>query len=84
MAEVIVYTKNWCPFCDRAKDLLKRLGQSYKEINVEDEEDGFDKLKAKTGMMTVPQIFINEELIGGFQELSGLQASGELSKLLES
>ena len=82
MAEIKMYTKTWCPFCVRAKNLLEGKNQTVKEINVEHMDGGFEKLKAQTGMRTVPQIFINDKLVGGYQELAALDASGELDKLL--
>ncbi|MCB0394982.1 MAG: glutaredoxin 3 [Bdellovibrionales bacterium] len=84
MAEVKIYSKDYCPYCDRAKNLLKQKGQGYEEINLENDPEGFEKLKSQTGMRTVPQIFINGKLVGGFQELSALNASGELDRLLGS
>lgn len=82
MAKVKIYTKDWCPFCDRAKNLLKTKGQSYEEINLEQNPSLYESLKAQTGMRTVPQIFINDKFVGGFQELSQLNAKGDLDKWL--
>jgi glutaredoxin 3 len=83
MAKVLIYTKNYCPYCDRAKALFNNKNVSYDEINVEDKPDTYSELKKKTGMMTVPQIFINDELIGGYTELAALDKKGGLDPLLK-
>ena len=67
---VTVYSKNNCPFCDRAKQLLENKGVSYTEINIEHDTDSRQMLLDK-GLRSVPQIFHGYELIeGGFQGLS--------------
>ena len=66
--KVTVYTTDYCPFCTAAKDFLKRRNIPFEEIDVSDYAKKA-ALKARTGMRTVPQIFIGDELIGGFQEL---------------
>ncbi|MEK7357059.1 MAG: glutaredoxin 3 [Bdellovibrionota bacterium] len=78
-----MYTKGYCPFCDRAKDLFKRKGVSYEEISLDDKPDAFTALKMKTGMMTVPQIFIGDQLVGGYQELSALERESKLAAMLK-
>ena len=84
MAKVVVYSKDYCPYCDRAKSLLKSKGVSFEEINLEGQMEKFVELKQKTGMMTVPQIFINDQLVGGYTELAELESKGELDTLLKS
>ena len=81
MAKVVIYSKQVCPFCVRAKKLLELKGVSFEEIMVDQSPELFVELKEKTGMMTVPQIFINDQLIGGFTELSALNSQGELDSL---
>lgn len=83
MPKVTIYTKDYCPFCDRAKDLLKRKGVSYDEIQLDDKPEEFTALKNKTGMMTVPQIFIGDQLVGGYQELSALERESKLDGMLK-
>lgn len=78
---ILIYTKKPCPYCENAKTLLKNKGISFKEVFMQD-PDEMIALKKKTGWMTFPQIFINDELIGGFDDLSKLDKSGELDKLL--
>ena len=82
MAQIRVYTTEYCPFCDMAKRFLNHQGLTFEEIDVSDEDEKA-KLKAKTGWRTVPQIFIDEELIGGYQEMMDLHSSGELSRKLD-
>lgn len=82
MANVIVYTKDYCPYCDRAKALLEQKGQAYREIKLSTSSDEFIELAQKTGMRTVPQIFINDEFIGGYTELAALDRAGGLDPKL--
>lgn len=82
MAKVVVYSKEYCPFCVRAKSLLEGKGVAFEEIMVDSDPQLFADLKAKSGMMTVPQIFINDNLVGGFTELAELESKGELDPLL--
>lgn len=83
MAKVKVYTTSYCPFCDAAKRLLNNRAIPFEEIDVNDHAER-DALKQRTGWRTVPQIFIEEELIGGYQELAALDASGELTQRLKA
>lgn len=83
MAKVVIYSKTYCPFCVRAKRLFDGKGVSYEEIMVDQDPDMFIKLKQKTGMMTVPQIFVDDQLIGGFTELAALDQKGGLDPLLK-
>jgi glutaredoxin 3 len=65
-----------------AKTLLKNKNVSFEEINLQNKPDEMVALKKRTGLMTVPQIFINDELIGGYSELSALEQKHELDALL--
>lgn len=81
-AKVTVYTMEYCPFCVRAKDLLKRRGIDYKEVMVPMEDEAqWDELEKKSGMKTMPQIFHGDRLIGGFQDLSSLDQKDQLASL---
>ncbi len=82
MSQVTIYTWTVCPYCDRAKALLKSKGVDYKEINLDGKDDELNALRERTGMRTVPQIFIGDELVGGYTDLAALDASGELDKKL--
>ena len=79
MAKITIYTTSYCPHCHGAKSLLKSKKIPFKEIDVTDEKK-FGALIKKTGWKTVPQIFINNKLIGGFRELQELEKNGELDK----
>lgn len=81
-AKVTVYTMEYCPFCVRAKDLLKRRGIDFKEVMVPtDDEAQWDELEKKSGMKTMPQIFHGDRLIGGFSDLSALDQKDQLGSL---
>lgn len=83
MANVTLYSKKICPFCIRAKGLLKSKGANINEISIEtDMEQREEMLKKSNGAMTVPQIFIGDYHVGGCDELFALDAKGELDKLL--
>lgn len=82
MAQVILYTKTYCPYCDRAKALLASKGVAFQEINLEGKLDEMRALVKQTGMRTVPQIFINGKFVGGFTDLAALDQQGKLDALL--
>jgi glutaredoxin 3 len=84
MTPVTVYSTTWCPWCDRAKALLKTRGIAYDDVNIETQPDFRQKLVELTGGYTVPQIMIGDTPIGGFQQLRALDSSGELAKLVEA
>lgn len=73
-----VYTKDHCPYCVYAKDLLKSLNLPFEEIPLGSDHTAIMDLVAKTGMRTLPQIFINDELIGGYTDLKSLVDSGKI------
>ena len=82
MSNVVVYSSDYCPYCSRAKYLLENKGVAFEEINVSGDHETRDWLVNATGRRTVPQIFINDEPIGGFDELRALDLAGELDKKL--
>lgn len=82
MANVVVYSKTHCPYCDRAKSMLKSKGIAYEEINLDGKAEEMQALVAKTGLRTVPQIFIDGKLIGGFTDMAALDQKGQLDPLL--
>jgi glutaredoxin 3 len=80
---IVVYSRAICPYCVRAKELLKSLGLSFKEIIVADDDEKTRlSLIERTGHKTFPMIFIGEAFIGGFTELSELDLAGELTKII--
>lgn len=81
--EVKIYSTNSCPYCVRAKQLLERKGITYTEINLSTEAAEVRmELMQKTNHRTVPQIFIGEEFIGGFDQLYALDREGKLDQLV--
>jgi glutaredoxin 3 len=78
MSDITIYTTNWCGYCERAKALLKARGLAYDEVNLDDEPGFRAKLLEMSGRMTVPQIFIDGDSIGGFTELRALDQRGDL------
>ncbi len=83
MAKVEVYTTNYCPYCTRAKQLLDMKDVDYAEIDVSSDDAARIALVQKAqGRRTVPQIFINDKPIGGYDDMRALEDSGDLDKLL--
>ena len=82
MAAIVMYSKSWCSYCDRAKRLLQAKGQSWTEIDVEASDAALDEMVRRSGRRTVPQIFIGERHVGGFDDLAALEDAGELDPLL--
>ncbi|HWD86451.1 MAG TPA: glutaredoxin 3 [Solirubrobacteraceae bacterium] len=82
MKSVTVYTTDVCSYCRSAKALLDRRGISYEEINLSRDPDSRQELAQVTGMITFPQIVVDGESIGGFQELLAADRAGRLTQLL--
>lgn len=82
MNNVRVYSTLVCPYCIRAKLLLRERGIAFEEIDVTGDPEMRSWLVEKTGRRTVPQIFIGDEPIGGFDDLRELDRTGELGKKL--
>jgi len=81
MNRITVYTTEPCGYCRTAKALLDRRGVPYDEINLSKDSEGRSQLVARTGMMTFPQVMLDGEPLGGFQELVVADRSGRLSDL---
>lgn len=82
MATITIYSKSWCPFCNRAIALLQSKGADFTEIDIEDQPEKRAEMIERSQRQTVPQVFIDERHIGGCDELMATNASGELDKLL--
>ena len=82
MADVTVYTTDPCSFCTRVKQLLDARKVEYTEINLARDAAGRAKLVELTGMMSFPQVLIDGELIGGFQETLAADQTGRLQQLI--
>jgi glutaredoxin 3 len=83
MATIVMYTKENCPYCDWAKQLLDAKHATYTEVRVDIDTDKRAEMERLSGRRTVPQIFINDKAIGGFDDLSALAKSGQLDELLK-
>lgn len=84
MAEVTIYTTQWCPYCIRAKQLLQHKKVAYSEIKVDGDLAKRQEMGRLSGGHTVPQIFINDSPIGGCDDLYALERQGKLDELLSS
>ncbi len=84
MANIVVYSGSSCPYCVRAKGLLKKKGAEFQEYDVKADSARFEEMLAKSnGKRTIPQIFINGVHIGGCDDLHALDAAGKLDPLLK-
>ena len=81
-AKVVIYSKDPCPYCVRAKVFFDNREIVYTEIDLTGKQSEIDALKARTGFPTVPQIFINDQLVGGYTDLKQLDEEGKLEALL--
>ena len=82
MKDVIIYTTKTCPYCYRAKSLLKSLDVSYQEVSVDLNSKLRAEMASRAGKTSVPQIWFGEEHIGGCDDLHELHAAGNLFKAL--
>jgi glutaredoxin 3 len=83
MNKVTVYTKANCSYCVLAKDLLKARHIAFEEIRIDLDDSKRDEMMKLSNRRTVPQIFINDQSIGGFDDLAALAKSGQLDGLLK-
>jgi glutaredoxin 3 len=82
-ARIILYSADWCGYCARARRLLDTKGVKYEEIDVDVVAGARAQMQAKSGRGTIPQIFINDQHIGGADDLYALDAQGRLDPLLK-
>jgi glutaredoxin 3 len=82
MTEVVMYTSDYCPYCMNAERLLVSKGVSVKKIRIDLDPEQRDIMMERTGRRTVPQIFIGDRHVGGFDDLRALDLAGELDPLL--
>lgn len=83
MPKIVIYTKANCSYCDWAKQLLDSKNASYQEFRVDLDPDKLAEMLRLSNRRTTPQIFINDELIGGFDDLSALEKAGKFDQLLK-
>ena len=82
MANITIYSTPVCPYCVRAKNLLKEKGQEWTEIDVSDDEERAKMIEIAGGRRTVPQIFIGDTHVGGYDDMAALEREGKLDELL--
>tara|TARA_Y100000741_G_scaffold89561_1_gene66207 strand:+ start:571 stop:825 length:255 start_codon:yes stop_codon:yes gene_type:complete len=84
MKKITVYTGPVCNYCDAAKRLLKRNNALFTEINIAEVDGALDEmLKKSNGKRTIPQIFFDEQHIGGYEEIRALEKDNKLQDLLK-
>lgn len=83
MPEVVMYCTSTCPYCMRAEKLLKSKGVKINKISVENNQAKLKEMIKRTGRKTVPQIYIGDRHVGGFDDLSELDIMDELDDLLK-
>jgi glutaredoxin 3 len=84
MKSITIYTGPLCNFCDAAKKLLARNNADYKEINIATTDGAMDEMiKKANGRRTVPQIFFDEQHIGGYDDIRALEKENKLQDLLK-
>jgi glutaredoxin 3 len=82
MAKITMYSTSWCGFCAMARRLLEQKGQAWEESDVDAEAGRREEMMERSGRRSVPQIWIGDQHVGGFDDLSALASSGELDALL--
>ncbi len=82
MPNVVIYLTPICPYCNRARQLLANKGVDYTIIDVADDSASWDEMTQRSGRETVPQIFIDHQHIGGFDDMAALDMHGELDRML--
>jgi glutaredoxin 3 len=84
MKKITIYTGPVCNYCDAAKRLLKRNNVSFSEINIAEVDGALDEmLKKANGKRTIPQIFFDDQHIGGYEEIRALEKDNKLQDLLK-
>lgn len=83
-AAVLMYSTKYCPYCIRARQLLESKGVDYRDIAVDSEPELKQEMMQRSGRRTVPQIWIGEQHVGGFDDLAQLEMNGELDTLLQA
>ena len=83
MPSITIYTKDWCPYCSAAKDLLTGKGVAFDEVNIMGDPAKRSEMVTRSGgRSTVPQIFIGDRHVGGCDDLYALDKRGQLDPLL--
>ncbi|MCG8015323.1 MAG: glutaredoxin 3 [Candidatus Thiodiazotropha sp. 'RUGA'] len=82
MPQVVMYSTAICPYCVRAKHLLENKGVTYEEIRIDHDREIMQEMMRRSNRHTVPQIFIDEFHVGGYDDLASMEISGQLNQLL--
>lgn len=82
MKKLEIYTKNYCPYCRRAKELLRSKGVEFTEYDVTSDPVREEEMRRRSGRSTVPEIFADGELLGGCDDFFSLEERGELDQRL--
>jgi len=80
--EVVMYATSWCPYCTRARQLLDGKGVRYTEIDVDVVAGARAEMQRRSGRTSVPQIFVGERHLGGYDDTRALDERGKLDPLL--
>jgi len=80
--DILMYTKQWCPFCAKTKALLRAKGLEWREFDVTHDEALQQEMVERSGRRSVPEVFLGGELVGGYDDLARLNATGELDRRL--
>lgn len=75
---ITLYTKDYCAYCVMAKNLLSSLGVTFEEIDLTGNQEGFMRIYEKSHMRTLPQIFVEEVCLGGYDDIRALHTKGKL------
>jgi len=82
MPDIEIYSKDWCPYCKKAKALFASKGLAYTEIDITSDLALQEQMVARSGRRTVPQIFVGGEPVGGYDDVAILNDKGELDRML--
>ena len=82
MSKITMYSTSWCGYCAMARRLLESKGQDWQEIDVDAESGRREEMIERSGRRTVPQIWIGDRHVGGYDDLAALERAGELDALL--
>lgn len=80
---VTIYTKDYCPYCVQAKNLLKSQNIEYEEVDVSNDPTTLEKIMYISRMRTVPQIFVGKTCLGGYSDIASLHSNGKLIPTIE-
>jgi len=81
---VVMYTTSWCPYCARARRLFQAKGVAFTDIDVDSIDGARAEMQQRSGRTTVPQIFVGEQHLGGYDDVQALDDRGELDPLLRA